>query len=234
MLGEVVDYKQRFVEKYGVWYRYIEYEKASVVYTSLGYTYYTYGDGRVRTLHILGANFSDVILEKILNLRLHGVNYSVMYGGISGRVVGEAIEYRGVKTENGSVNIQGDSAYMVYEEPFEKFYITIHGVRIAYPLKIGVEATEHGRIQKYFEGFLPHGSIDDEIIINSELLNMIVDEYSKATSISVESPGELVVLDMYYAITPDEAYLAPMIIVAIPVIILGYIVFRKIGTPKHQ
>lgn len=123
---------------------------------------------------------------------------------------------------------------MVYEEPFEKFYITIHGVRIAYPLKIGVEATEHGRIQKYFEGFLPHGSIDDEIIINSELLNMIVDEYSKATSISVESPGELVVLDMYYAITPDEAYLAPMIIVAIPVIILGYIVFRKIGTPKHQ
>lgn len=97
MLGEVVDYKQRFVEKYGVWYRYIEYEKASVVYTSLGYTYYTYGDGRVRTLHILGANFSDVILEKILNLRLHGVNYSVMYGGISGRVVGEAIEYRGLR-----------------------------------------------------------------------------------------------------------------------------------------
>ncbi len=204
MLGKVADYKQRYIEEYGVWYRYVEYEKASVVYTSLGYMYYTYGNGRVEALHILGANFSDILLEKILNLRLYGVNYSVVYGGISDRVVW---------TENGSVITQGESPYTVYGEPFEKFYITIHGVRIAYPLKIGVEATEQGRILKYFEGFLPHGLIDKEITVDSKVLNMVMDEYSKATGIKIKSPDELVVLDIYYAITPDRVYLAPMIIV---------------------
>ncbi len=213
MNGKGIDYKQRFMRKYGIWYRYVRHRKSLIIYTSLGYMYYVYDDGKVKKPYILGENFSNTLL-KVLELRLNNVNYSVIYGGISGRTVREVIGYGGVKTENSSVMIQGGYNYTVYEEFFEKFYITINGVRIAYPLKIGVEKTTNGTLLKYFEGFILYGWIDKIIVVNDKLLDMIVDEYRRATDVDVKSPDEIIILDIYYWITPDKKYLAPMITVA--------------------
>ncbi len=211
--GKRLNYKQSFLAKYGIWYRYVEFENALIIYTSIGYMYYKYGDGKVHALHILGANFSKN-LKDIIDIKLLAwLNFSVVYGGISGRGVKEITGYRGVKTKNGSVINLGTYTRKVYEEPFEKYYITIHNVRIAYPFKIGVEETANGPLLKYFEGFIPFGIVEKKIVVNDRVLQVITREYSKATGINVEDPGELVVLDMYYAITPDNKHLAPMILV---------------------
>ena len=211
--GKRLNYKQSFLAKYGIWYRYVEFENALIIYTSIGYMYYKYGDGKVHALHILGANFSKTLKDTIAIKLLGWLNFSVVYGGISGRGVKEITGYKGVKTKNGSVINLGTYTRKVYEEPFEKYYITIHNVRIAYPFKIGVEETANGPLLKYFEGFIPFGIVEKKMIVNDRVLQVITREYSKATGSNVEDPGELVVLDMYYAITPDNKYLAPMIFV---------------------
>jgi len=218
-----------YMNKYGIEVLKYEDDHIKLTMTAHGYVnvvkdelkgkiFYTNGSlaGTIRT-----AYFYIFLRTSVLYLKPEPVNKTlrVEYGGISGDVAYIRTSY--ILAPNGSYVKQ--PSVKGFKNPYEKYYIVIHDLRINMPIKVKFIDSEKLRLVM-LEGFLPMimRKLAD-ITITNEDINKIV---AKAKTIGYNvARDELVVVDAYYAALTNKL---------VPILVLqkmnsGITIWVKIG-----
>ncbi len=210
-------------DEYQMYVAVIRYENIEYIYTSIGYFKAVYGSGRAPSIRFFGDNNNiSSIIRGYARFSptygsLHDLNVSVIYGGIDAESWREIGYSTCIKTSEGVV-CNGSGIRIEYVDPYEKYYIVVDGVRIGFPIKIRGYRGEGKRLAaQYIEGFIPckcDGRKPKRIIVDDRLIHDIENIYFNAFKEYGLSGGELVINDIYYAISSDVRYLVPQIVVS--------------------
>lgn len=113
---------------------------------------------------------------------------------------------------------KNSSVQRVLINPYEVYYLELDGYRLEPPLRIRCSIPQYndGLKAVYVEGFIPPlvaGSKIEKITLNEELAYQIID-LARKSNITVQSPSELIVKDVYLALAPGG--------MVIPVLVLTH------------
>jgi len=189
---------EHYVNKsFGLDFYDIKYEKCNMTITNKGYLLLIYGDGYVNNIYILNESDLEYLTEYLGKILINNtaplgmvavfdeanISVAIAYAGIGAESIETTISYI---ADNSTTNNTSYDYTVNLVNPYHKFYILFNDVRVAYPLKIGLDNVSGKPVLKYLEIYIPPISypfIKTKTIINESETTIIYtapdEEYMK-------------------------------------------------------
>jgi len=160
-----------------------------------------------------------VLVEYRVNNRYYRIPYipdiSLVYYGVSGEqtIISEETSFE----INNNTLVPTKEYKLKLVNPYHVFYVYIDGIRVNYPLKLGLERTSNGFVVRFFEGYIPltlafFMTTREGFKVTNEYLANITWVFENSTGKKVDT-RDLVIRDIYYAVDPTTKKFSPHLLV---------------------
>ncbi len=195
---------------------------ASYITLDIGYIYYRRGNGYVNVL----GSIPNKTIGKIIDSFESDWNFyiplkvKVVYAGIDAEEKEYVTRQEYIQLPNGTIIKKKPEKIVKLKNPYYKFYMLINGIRIRYPIKIGVEDQDGKNVVKFIELFLPVIDLSRPnrytvFKIDQKYIDEIVEAVKNAVKDTINTSkvtvDNLIIKDIYYVATDNFTRFTPLV-----------------------